>query len=140
MYFEKFLKCKKESKAERYRNRALELMKTAVSENGTLEDIDDIVLLFISLFRPLRAYFDNIEKYSVSGITMDINLQDAELLKDIYNHKKLIPDGIAEKTGFFDKFFANDYEKQTAIKLAYINNVLFLCRGLQNRGAFGEEE
>lgn len=140
LYFEEFLKCKDESMAAKYKNRAFELMKNALSENGTLEDIEDIVLIFIVLFRTLKDRFDDIDKYLITKITFDLKIEDAELLKIILKHKKLVPSGIGEKAKFFGRIFVTTYEKHMAIKLAYVNNVLFLCRGLQKRGAFWVED
>ncbi len=140
LYFDNYLKCKAGSKAEKYRNRAMGLMNSALSENGTIEDIEDLVQIFIALFRSLDDDFDHIDKYSVVGLTFDVFKEDADLLKAIWQHKKLVPDGIVEKPGLLDKIFGTDYEKKTAIKFAYINNVIFLCRCLQNRGAFAMEE
>jgi len=140
LYFDNFLKCKTGTKAEKYRNRAIELMESALSDNGTIEDVEDLVQIFIGLFRSLDDDFDHIEKYIVTGITFDVFKEDADLLREIWEHKKLVPNGIVEKPGLLDKIFGTDYEKKTAIKLAYINNVIFLCRCLQNRGAFAMEE
>lgn len=140
LYFDNFLKCKTGTKAEKYRNRAIELMESALSDNGTIEDVEDLVQIFIGLFRSLDDDFDHVEKYIVTGITFDVFKEDADLLREIWEHKKLVPNGIVEKPGLLDKIFGTDYEKKTAIKLAYINNVIFLCRCLQNRGAFAMEE
>ena len=140
LYFDNFLKCKAGSKAEKYRNRAMELMESALSDTGAIEDVEDLVQIFIALFRSLKDDFDHIEKYSVVRLTFDVFAEDAALLKAIWEHKKLVPNGIVEKPGLLDKLFGTDYEKKTAIKLAYINNVIFLCRCLQNRGAFAMEE
>lgn len=140
LYFDSFLKCKPGSTAEKYRNRAMELMESALSDNGTIEDVEDLVQIYIALFRTLNNRFDEMEKYVAVGLTFDVFKEDADMLKEIWEHKKLIPNGIVEKPGLLDKLFGTDYEKRTAIKLTYINNVIFLCRCLQNRGAFAMEE
>ena len=140
LYFDSFLRCEAGSKAEKYRNRAMELMESALSDDGTIEDVEDIVQIYIALFRSLNNRFNEMDKYVAVGLTFDVFKEDADMLKEIWEHKKLVPNGIVEKTGLLDKIFGTDYEKKIAIKLAYINNVIFLCRCLQNRGVFAMEE
>ena len=134
LYFDSFLKCKAGSTAEKYRKRAMELMESALSDNGTIEDVEDLVQIYISLFRALNDCFDEIDKYVAVGLTFDVYKEDADMLKEIWRHKKLIPNGIV------DKLLGTNYEKSAAITLAYVNNVIFLCRCLQNRGVFAMEE
>ncbi len=141
LYFENFIKCKSGSVAEKYLSRAMELIESALSDNGTIEDVEDIVQIFIALFRTLSNRFDEIEKYMAVGLTFDVFRDDADLLKNIWKHKKLVPNGIVvEKKGGLYRSFGLDRYKQNAIKMAYIYNVIFLCRCLQNRGVFAMEE
>ena len=140
LYFDSFLICEAGSKAEKYRNRAMELMESALSDNGTIEDVEDLVQIYIALFRSLKKCFDNIDKYVAVDLTFDVFKEDADMLKAIWENKKLVPNGIVGKQGLFDSEFRIEYEKKTAIKMAYINNVIFLCRCLQNIGAFAMEE
>lgn len=140
LYFDNFLKCKEGSKAEKYRTRAMELMDSALSENGTIEDVEDLVQIFIALFRSLDYDYDHIEKNLIEDLAFDIYKEDAELLKTIWEHNKLVPNGIIKKLGRSEKSRGAEYWKQNAIKLAYINNIIFLCRCLQNRGVFAVED
>ncbi len=139
-YFDSFIKCEDDSKAARYRDRAYELMTAALSDDGTREDIDDIFLIFVSLMRSLHPSSDPLAKQTVSDFTLDLEPTDAELLKEIWEHKKLIPGRHVEVPDVLGKIVGVDDGKRPAFKLAYINNILFLTRGLQNRGVFGAEE
>lgn len=140
LYFNDFLKCKPGTKAEKYRNRAIELMDHALSEEGSIEDIEDVVQIYIALFRALADDLDHIEKYSIIGLTFDVFKEDADLLNRIREHKKIVPSGIVVKQDIFDKIFGSDYEINAAIKFAYMNSILILCRCLQKRGAFAMED
>lgn len=141
LYFENFIKCKSGSVAEKYFSRAMELIESALSDNGTIEDVEDIVQIFIALFRTLSNRFDEIENYMAVGLNFDVFRDDADLLKKIWEHKKLVPNGIVvEKKGGLYRSFGSNRDKQNAIKMAYIYNVIFLCRCLQNRGVFAMEE
>ena len=139
-YFDSFIKCEEESKAARYRDRAFELMTVALSDKGTQEDIDDIFLIFVSLMRALQPHFDHLAKQTVSDFTLDLAPADADLLKEIWEHKKLTPGRHVDVPDVLGKIVGADDEKKPALKLAYINNILYLARGLQNRGAFESEE
>lgn len=139
LYFDNFLRCKEGSKAEKYRNRAMELIDSSLSENGTIEDVEDLVQIFIALFRSMDYNFDHIERNLIEDLTFDIYKKDATLLKTIWEHNKLVPNGIIKKIGRSEKSRGVEYWKQNAIKLAYINNIIFLCRCLQNRGVFAME-
>lgn len=140
LYFDNFLRCKEGSKAEKYRNRAMELIDSSLSENGTIEDVEDLVQIFIALFRSMDYNFDHIERNLIEDLTFDIYKKDATLLKTIWEHNKLVPNGIIKKIGRSEKSRGVEYWKQNAIKLAYINNIIFLCRCLQNRGVFAMED
>ena len=139
-YYDSFIKCEEESKASRYRDRTFELMTAALSDKGTQEDIDDIFLIFVSLMRALQPHFDHLAKQTVSDFTLDLDPSDADLLKEIWEHKKLVPGRHVEVPDVLGKIVGADDDKKPALKLAYINNILFLARGLQNRGAFEAEE
>lgn len=140
LYFDNFISCKDGSKAQLYRKRAMELMESALSDKGTIEDVEDLVQIYISLFRSYKGYFEKIQNYTIAWVDFNVYEEDANMLKEIWEQKNLMPNGIVENQGLLDKIFKTDFEEKTAIKLAYINNVIFLCRCLQNRGAFVMEE
>ena len=140
LYFDSYLKCKEGSTAEKYRKRAMELMESALSDNGTIEDVEDLVQIYIALFRTLSNRFNEIEKYVAVDLTFDVFKEDADMLKKICVNKNLVPNGIVEKQGLFETVFRIEGGKKEAIAVAYVNNVVFLCRCLQNRGAFDMEE
>lgn len=138
-YFDTFVKCKTGSRAERYHVRAMELMKVSCSKEGSLEDIEDLVLIFVSFFRALRPYFDTINTQGriIKNLEFDVYQEDTILLKDI--KCKLMPNGMS--TNPIKAKNLNEWSKMIdASEFAYVNNMLFLCRALQNRGVFTKEE
>lgn len=101
---------------------------------GTLENIDDAVLIFLNLLRPLQiSEVDSVP--AMPNELLSLRFADTDLLESVwkgslkqYNPKSKfvglkIPIGVSDKDG----------------KLAYINNILFLARGLQQFGAFDKE-
>lgn len=138
-YFDLYVKCKEGSRSESYKKRAYELISIAISDKGVLEDVDDLFIIFISFFRSLRPQFDEIGKqngFVNDSFSFDLEKTDATLLNEIRLHKNL---SLPERTWGIGVSPIKK-EDETAVKLAYINNVLFLSRGLDSRGAFLPEE
>lgn len=134
-YLDLYIKCKEGSRSERYKKRAYELINTALSDEGVLRDVDDLFFIFISFFRALRPQFDEIGKQNCfvnDSFFLDLQKADAALLNEIRLHKSL---SLPERTWGIGVSPIKK-EDATAVKLAYINNVLFLSRGLDARGAF----
>lgn len=140
LYFENVLKCKSGSRAEQYRKRAYSAMDKALSDNGCIEDIDDVFLCFMTILRTYRSCLNEIKNRISVKPTLSIEEADAELLKFLWETKDIIPDGIVDKKGLLDKIFGTDYEVKTAIRLMYMNNIIFLSRALQHFGGFEAEE
>lgn len=142
LYFENFLKCKKGTMVEKYRNRAIELINDASKKTLTIADVDDIVLIFVSLFRQQEKNFDKMDKfeYTIPAFTLNAYKRDAKLLKKIKNHKNLVPNGIGAKPGSVNQVMVPKYSKIKMAEFIYVTNILFLCRNLQNRGEFAMEE
>jgi hypothetical protein len=115
---ERSLKCKPGSDAEAYLIRARDAIKRVRDGHGTIEDIDDAFLIYTILWRTKinRDY----RKGPVLAERPDheLYLSDLDILREISkknrsgNHRQ-------------------DY-------YLYLFNILFMTRGLERRGAFGE--
>ena len=142
-YYDEYLKCQEGSTAERYKQRAVTVLeqdldeKSEKSKEELLMDAEDVFLVFISLFRAVDVEFDKIEDCMISEIDFDLYIEDADIIKKIWECEDLVPDEVSGKGGLFG-FMKSDTEGLRARKLFYINNLIFLCRGLQKRGAFDE--
>lgn len=140
LFFEQFLKYETGSRVHRFKNRAYEAMSRALSDKGSIQDIDDTFLVFISLFPDLPDYAKTARTRITKEVSFGACMADAEWIKQIWESKEFIPDGIVEKKGILDKMFGVDYEIRTAMKLMYMNNIIFLARALQNYGAYSQED
>ena len=130
-YLKKIL-CKQGSRAEKYISRAREAMNKALNNDGTLKDIDDVVVIFISLFRSIER--NNMwDKLKLNNAMMQdtnfgVEIDDVAILKKLWKSEKYVPTGIKKD------------EISIIRKVIYINNIIFLCRNLQNCGGFIEED
>ncbi len=141
LYFDQILKCKAESRAEKYKIRAYEAMNKAMAEKGTIEDVDDAFLAFIMLLRVFNDSLSDIKNHVAVKPTFMVIKEDAILLKFIYDTKDIIPEGLVNKKGLITmKKCESDYEVKTAEKIMYINNVIFLARSLQHFGGYQGDE
>ncbi len=120
LQMDRSLKCKPGSHAEAYLMRAKEALKKVRDGNGTLEDIDDAFLIYTILWRmkinrdfrtgPVLAAWPDHELY----------LNDMDMLREVSKKNRL---GNPRQDFYLHLF-----------------NILFLTRGLERRGAFGEVE
>lgn len=62
MYFDSFIRCQTGSQAAKYRSRALDLIKIALSDKGSIEDVEDIVQIFIAFFRISNGVSGRLER------------------------------------------------------------------------------
>lgn len=84
-----------------------------------------------------------IEQYFLHDCSLDLRIEDADLLESIWKNKDFIPNDIVpkKKRGIVTINKSKD-EKEIdfALKFTYINSLLYLARGLDQRGEFGAEE
>ena len=140
LYFDTLLICKEDSRAAMYKNRALLAIYNALSDKGSVEDVNDVFWGFMMLLHTLRDKIDSTSKMTIIKPSFHIERNDTEVLKRLYENKKRTPEGIDGKTGFIDKKLSLEYEKLKARKFMFINNIVFLSRALQSFGAFDTEE
>ena len=146
-YFDEYLNCQEGSGAERYKKRVMDLLEknlaedAAKSKDDMLMAAEDAFIVFVSLFRAIDVEFDKIGDCTLSDMDFVLRKEDADVLKKIWECEDLVPDGVSDKGGLFG-FMKSDSTKNRARKLFYLNNMIFLCRGLQKRGFFegGEQE
>lgn len=137
-YFDNMLICLPDSRAQRYKTRAIETMELALGEDGTIEDVDDIFYCFMILLHAAYSHADETKK-PLEAPSSGIYLNDAEILKKLSEQKGYNLSGSDAKKGFIDKFTI-EIDKSESRRFMYINNILFLCRALQNLTGFVKEE
>ena len=121
-----------DAKADMYKKRFSCAIRAALSKSGTLNDIDDAVILFLNLLRPLQVN----ETDAVSGLPdelLGLRFEDADLLKNLWKYPQKPFDPL--NNGFLDAIKQPNISDKDR-RLAYVNNILFLARGLQQFGAF----
>ena len=144
-YITEGLKFIENSKADQYKDRAANLIDSVLYEKFSQDDIDDIFIIFIGLF---RFHKNNIAQSNKNAIKDSIDLmlseKDAELitsLGDIYKFDwgvfgcKILT---AIRPDSYSKDVFTGYKEDTnKIKeFLFINNILLLGRGLQKQGFF----
>jgi len=135
LYLESILICEEGSRAEMYKKRIVDAIEKALSENGSIADVDDAFLGFMIL---LHSFSNKMN--GIINPLFRVEQKDAELLKELFENKKGIPKGIDGKKSFIDKRLSIGDEKLNATKFLFINNIIFLSRALQSFGAFDMEE
>lgn len=137
LYFGNYLHFSAESREERLYHRALDLMKDVSKNQNDFGKLDDLVLIFIILLRPLATGAGSVEE--IADRMLELSRDDAGILKKIW--KNHIPSEVENMPEFMQKLQKPRTPPLEELKMTYINNVLFLCRSLQNRGEFaGEDE
>lgn len=122
------------SRAERTKDRACEAMNMALEkriENNRL-DIEDYVLMFISLYRELT---ENRNRDTLSDVSNELRIQDADLLLAMYEYG-IKPMGVSKLPVQIVKVLHSI--PAYAMKVLYVNSMIYLCIGLQSRGMFSE--
>lgn len=136
MYFDSMFSCEENSRAAKFKARGYASIETALSENGELNDVDDVFLVFLSMYREYIKHQASDKKFLIKDLFFTAEMDDAEAIGRIPENRDLLPDGFI-KNGLFEKTLNND--SKYAIKTLHMNNILFLCRALQNFGWFAEE-
>lgn len=131
-YFEDQLKCGENTRADRYKARAYELMGDAISKKGTAKDVEDYIVIFVSMFRKYIEISKLPNQPTIDDIENELRLEDIDLLLRIYDNNIKAKIGpvkinIPAIKGFMK---IDDYD----MKILYINSVIYLCLGLQERG------
>ena len=140
-YFENYINCVENSQADLFRKRAIELLDSAKTQVIDIDDVDDIVFIFISLFKVLddNDRLDIAQKTRMNGTINDrLNKKDAILLKKLSEKENLTPKKIHPKSEWGERL-NRDGKVLQAINYMFVNNIIFLCRILQKQGDFSKE-
>jgi len=139
LYLTESLKCVEGSKAEKYKNKALSIIDKVLYNDFVLDDIDDVVFIFIGLFRFHEKDISNSKNIPIKKeIQFTYFQEDAELLESIRDDGVYCePREIVPSKNFIQFLKTAYYEERKAARdFMYINNILFLSRGLQRQGFF----
>jgi len=134
-YYNKLVNCEEGSRASLCRNRGDEVMNRALSNEGSLADIEDSIIILLCLLREKSVLQSTDEK--ISDVTISLTMSDFDII-DALIELKIQPSGaVMKKPGILDKIISSHDNDEFDAKIMYINSVLFLCMGLQDRGLIG---
>ena len=143
-YFNSFMGAVKGDQAEKYQKRIFEIMDLTNHDSLLFDEVEDVLTVFISSIRTLKQanQLDG-KRYLFYNCRLDLEVDDADLLESIWKNKNFIPNDIVQKKkrGIATRNKSkDDKEIDFALKFTYINSLLYLARGLDQRGEFGAEE
>lgn len=124
-----------DSRAEKYKNRAIQLTETILSGQCTVKDLEDVLLIMIALLKPNK---DNIGAKTAKLIQdpdFTLDRDDIEILEELLD----IMLSQFERRGFLESKAKNTGAKNSILFVHVINIVLF-CHILHQRGAFLPED
>lgn len=129
-YYDCLIKCEENSRAERCKNRGYEVIENAVKSSGTLYDIEDSIVILMCLFRELG----NSDAKILTDMTISITRDDIDMLDRLIEYKFQGRGAVVKKPGILEMIKSNSNQSEREEKIMYINSVLFLALGLQERG------
>ena len=134
-YVDEYLNCKEGSEAEDCKQKVLAVLnkvldeESEVTEVGMIASADVVFSAFISMFRAWKNQFGDADSRVISDVEYGLKKEDAGLIRELWEHTELIPSEVSEQSGLFG-FMKSDDTKIRASRLFYMNNMIFLCRGL----------
>lgn len=128
------IKTEKGSRADRYRNRALELLDKKANESIQLQNISDALLIFVALMKPLLGHIDAVDNKCTQEPIFSYETADMDVLNEVWAVQFELAN--TSILGFKKK---SDSNASISIKLWYAISVLLFCRILQERGAYNSE-
>ncbi len=130
-FLDGYIDCEENSRAEAYFYRAMGLADKLIDHVGTLDDLHDLVLLFIGLF---KSYKDA-DMTEISSIDLSINNDVSTLVRWISEGKDLE----SPAKGRF-KVAKNPAKNLTDFdqEFLFITTLLFACVLMQENGVFEE--
>lgn len=135
VYLKSFTETKKGSREEKYYQRALELIAGISNSEAAFNDVKDALMIFISLFRSHKNHLDKVDKYYATANLFDYLIEDGSLIVELYNRDNLYPARMIRKL----KRNSSNVEDNAIKKFFYVNSIVILTYGLQERGAFSGE-
>lgn len=135
-YFTSVIKCKENSRAEKYKQRAMSIIRNFKTSNNMSSDIDDVFVIFTSLMRCEKCSVEEIRGITVLDRTFDVYIEDADLIKRIYSCFDITPKFLCE----YKELGVSVRLNQMALReYFYFINILYLAKSLEERGILGEE-
>lgn len=137
-YYNNLVNCEEGSRAAKCKDRGYEVLVNAAMKEGTIYDIEDSVVILLCLFREIKDKA-NISDYLIRDMSISVTKEDVDLVNLIIDYKFQAAKGVMKKPAILEKIkFADDNNEYDA-KIMYMNSVIFLCLGLQERGILGKE-
>ena len=154
-YADAFLRCTRDSRAERYRNRLFEMITQCIN-TGEMSEIESIIMIFVSLLREREKDYAFVRKNkseSIAGIKIfeydcakrllnnaefSIKTDDGNLLKCILNQALYIPDELLYEKIIGIKSEISKTHQKCIRRHFYLVSAILLCTALQSTGAFSD--
>lgn len=134
-YLLSVVKCADHSRAENYKTKAISIVDNYKSNNKHGSEIYDALTIFVSLIRVESVELEKINTVEIIDRTFDAYLEDADLIKRLYNCDGLVPQNIYDKKIFGENVSYNR-EKELR-KFFYFISILYLGMCLEERGLLG---
>ena len=134
-YIDEYLKCKEGSEAEDCKEKVLAVLDKVLDEGNDVTEAELISTAgvvfsaFVAMFRAWKNQFGDADERVISDVEYGLKKEDTALIRELWEHTELIPSGVSEQGGLFG-FMKSDDTKIRASRLFYMNNMIFLCRGL----------
>ena len=134
--FDLIVYTEKDSRAQEYKDRALELLSQVENGEQKLQYIEDALLILVALEKPLQGEIIAFDGKKVGEPDFAQEMDNLKILKEIWNAINEI-----ENTSIlgFKKKRINE-NSSNKVKLWYLHSVIILCHLLQERGVFAPEE
>lgn len=142
LYLNTFIVCKKSSRASSYMDRINEIIDKVIYDDYCENDIDDIVTIFIGLFRGYRTGVLRYGKVKFNIITLSIenSPDDIEVISWIKENSELKPTSALRKKYMNRSMVTLTSDVIAEKRFMYITSVVLLCKLLQKTGYFEEGE
>ena len=133
-YLDLMVNATENSRAEKYKNRAFELLEKAGHGNNTMQNLEDALLLFIALMKPVKGQISADSKL-IKDPDFSLTPEDIGIIEESW---EVVEDALTSaRPGLFRRRDSNE-NALLLYQYTYIANIIFFCRLLQQRGAFAK--
>ncbi|MBR3312048.1 MAG: hypothetical protein IKG15_09550 [Solobacterium sp.] len=147
-YLKHYVKCTPESQAAKYKERALDIIRSVKESGSSTEDLVDLTIIFICLMREAFPSIEKDKETEISDLDFVLKKEDAELLKKMKDFSFRVPQGIVEKgiihivpkqikQGTEDKL--TRFKSEESKYATYLISSLLYCSAMQAQGEYAKE-
>ena len=137
-YLESMVNIESGSRAAKYQVHGISLLNSILdNKQVSLKDLEDALLITISILRPNKGRIGEDVAPKVNHIDIELKKDDFEVLQELWEIMMAAYD--PSRPGIL-KRRANDIETQNMFTMAHVIFVVLFCRMLQQRGVFVSED